>query len=84
MKFLKRRFSAAPEGTAVLFFIQIFATLGFAVLYSTLVRFSPKPKSPASLDRLAIMLAASRRKVRTLRTVLRDKESTVDRIEAIT
>ena len=33
----KRLFSAAPEGTAVLFFIQIFATLGFAVLYSTLV-----------------------------------------------
>jgi hypothetical protein len=79
-----RLFSKAPEGTAVLFFIQIFATLGFAVLYSTLVRFSPKPKSPASLDRLAIMLAASRRKVRTLRTVLRDRESTVDRIEAIT
>jgi proton-dependent oligopeptide transporter, POT family len=43
MQFLKRRFAAAPEGTAVLFFIQIFATLGFAVLYSTLVRFSPKP-----------------------------------------
>jgi hypothetical protein len=39
MKFFKQRFSAAPEGTAVLFFIQIFATLGFAVLYSTLVRF---------------------------------------------
>jgi hypothetical protein len=35
MKSLKRRFSAAPEGTAVLFFIQIFCTLGFAVLYST-------------------------------------------------
>ena len=28
MKFIKRRFAAAPEGTAVLFFIQIFATLG--------------------------------------------------------
>jgi hypothetical protein len=132
MKSLKDRFAAAPEGTAVLFSIQIFSTLGFAVLYSTLVRFSPKPKSPAyapasasilfpaflfsplkrhdSLDRLAIMLAASRgnsqlrcpaslpsispssrkvgsqqrRKVRTLRTVLRDKASAVDRIEAIT
>ena len=35
MKSLKRRFSAAPEGTTVLFFIQILATLG--VLYSTLV-----------------------------------------------
>src|SRR5207248_3565544 len=43
MKFLKQRFSAAaPEGTAVLFFIQIFATLGFAVLYSTLVLYATK------------------------------------------
>ena len=32
----------APEGTAVLFFIQIFATLGFAVLYSTLVLYATK------------------------------------------
>ena len=35
-----RLFSAAPEGTAALFFIQIFATLGFAVLYSTLVLYA--------------------------------------------
>src|SRR3954453_23799013 len=35
-------FSKAPEGTAVLFFIQIFATLGFAVLYSTLVLYATK------------------------------------------
>ncbi len=40
MKSLKRLFSAAPEGTAVLFFIQIFCTLGFAVLYSTLVLYA--------------------------------------------
>ena len=38
----KPLFSAAPEGTAVLFFIQIFATLGFAVLYSTLVLYATK------------------------------------------
>ncbi len=38
----KSRFSKAPEGTAVLFFIQIFATLGFAVLYSTLVLYATK------------------------------------------
>src|SRR2546421_2381163 len=38
----KRFFSAAPEGTAALFFIQIFATLGFAVLYSTLVLYATK------------------------------------------
>jgi hypothetical protein len=30
MTSLKRLFSAAPEGTAALFFIQIFSTLGFA------------------------------------------------------
>ncbi len=41
MKALKRRFSAV-EGTATLFFIQIFATLGFAVLYSTLVLYATK------------------------------------------
>jgi proton-dependent oligopeptide transporter, POT family len=42
MKSLKRLFSAAPEGTAALFFIQIFSTLGFAVLYSTLVLYATK------------------------------------------
>ena len=42
MNSLTRRFSAAPEGTAVLFFIQIFSTLGFAVLYSTLVLYATK------------------------------------------
>src|SRR5436305_4694603 len=42
MNCLKPRFSAAPEGTAVLFFIQIFATLGFAGLYSTLVLYATK------------------------------------------
>src|SRR3954465_15530857 len=42
MKFFSRRFGRAPEGTAALFFIQIFATLGFAVLYSTLVLYATK------------------------------------------
>src|SRR6476620_10450524 len=42
MNFIKRRFSAAPEGAATLFFIQIFSTLGFAVLYSTLVLYATK------------------------------------------
>jgi POT family proton-dependent oligopeptide transporter len=41
MKSFKRRFSAV-EGTAALFFIQIFSTLGFAVLYSTLVLYATK------------------------------------------
>jgi len=40
--FKSRLFSAAPEGTVALFFIQIFATLGFAVLYSTLVLYATK------------------------------------------
>src|SRR6202051_5263564 len=42
MNFLTRRFAKAPEGTAALFFIQIFATLGFAVLHPTLVLYATK------------------------------------------
>jgi POT family proton-dependent oligopeptide transporter len=42
MNFLKRRFAHAPEGAAALFFIQIFSTLSFAVLYSTLVLYATK------------------------------------------
>src|SRR2546429_1804264 len=42
VKSSKRSFSAAPEVTAALFFIQIFSTLGFAVLYSTLVLYATK------------------------------------------
>lgn len=37
---LKDKLSNIPEGAGALFFIQIFATLGFAVLYSTLVLYS--------------------------------------------
>src|ERR1043165_1201417 len=40
MNFLTRRFAKAPEGAATLFFIQIFSTRGFAVLYSTLVLYA--------------------------------------------
>ena len=42
MNFVTGRFAKAPEGTAALFFIQIFSTLGFAVLYSTLVLYATK------------------------------------------
>src|SRR3954470_19682725 len=42
MESWKRRLAQIPEGTAALFFIQIFATLGFAVLYSTLVLYATK------------------------------------------
>ncbi len=38
----KTRLSRIPEGTAALFFIQLVATLGFAVLYSTLVLYSTR------------------------------------------
>jgi POT family proton-dependent oligopeptide transporter len=36
----KNRIARIPEGAGVLFFIQIFSTLGFAVLYSTLVLYT--------------------------------------------
>ncbi len=42
MSSLKRRLEQIPDGAGVLFFIQIFATLGFAVLYSTLVLYATK------------------------------------------
>jgi len=37
---LRARLAQIPDGAGVLFFIQIFATLGFAVLYSTLVLYA--------------------------------------------
>ena len=47
ISFVKSRLlSAVPEGTAALFFIQIFSTLGFAVLYSTLVLYATKHLQP--------------------------------------
>src|SRR6476660_2155618 len=55
MKFLTRRFSQAPEGTAALFFIQIFATLGFAVLYSTLVLYATKHLHLSTKEATALM-----------------------------
>lgn len=39
---LKQKIAAIPEGVGALFFIQMFATLGFAVLYSTLVLYTTK------------------------------------------
>ncbi|MBX5484844.1 MAG: MFS transporter [Myxococcaceae bacterium] len=42
MSSIKARFAAIPEGIAALFFIQTFSTLGFAVLYSTLVQYSTR------------------------------------------
>src|SRR4029077_17324340 len=55
MTFLKRRFTGAPEGTAALFFIQIFSTLGFAVLYSTLVLYATRHLHFSAKEASAIM-----------------------------
>ena len=52
---LRSRLKAIPEGTAALFFIQIFATLGFAVLYSTLVLYATKHLHFAAKDATTIM-----------------------------
>lgn len=52
---LKSRLSRIPEGSAALFFIQIFATLGFAVLYSTLVLYATKHLQFTAKQATAIM-----------------------------
>lgn len=52
---LKQRIAAIPEGAGALFFIQIFATLGFAVLYSTLVLYTTKKLNFTTKDATAIM-----------------------------
>ncbi|MDO8701683.1 MAG: oligopeptide:H+ symporter [Undibacterium sp.] len=52
---LKEKIAAIPEGAGALFFIQIFATLGFAVLYSTLVLYATKKLNFTAKDATAIM-----------------------------
>ena len=42
MNSLQQRLARIPEGAAVLFMIQVFATLGFAVLQSTLVLYATR------------------------------------------
>jgi POT family proton-dependent oligopeptide transporter len=42
MSSLKARLAHIPEGAGVLFFVQTFATLGYAVLYSSLVLYTTK------------------------------------------
>jgi POT family proton-dependent oligopeptide transporter len=49
------RTSRIPEGTAALFFIQTFSTLGFAVLYSTLVLYATQHLDFSARDASAIM-----------------------------
>ncbi|MFZ6658190.1 peptide MFS transporter [Undibacterium sp. TJN19] len=55
MSTLKQRIAAIPNGAGALFFIQIFATLGFAVLYSTLVLYATKKLNFTGKDATAIM-----------------------------
>ena len=55
MSIAKFKQASIPEGSAALFFIQIFATLGFAVLYSTLVLYATKKLSFSVKDATAIM-----------------------------
>jgi POT family proton-dependent oligopeptide transporter len=52
---LRERAAQIPEGSGVLFFVQVFATLGFAVLYSTLVLYTTKRLHFKAKDASAIM-----------------------------
>jgi proton-dependent oligopeptide transporter, POT family len=47
--------SLGTEGTAALFFIQIFSTLGFAVLYSTLVLYATQHLQLAVVQATTLM-----------------------------
>jgi POT family proton-dependent oligopeptide transporter len=55
LNFLKQKLAAIPEGTGALFFIQTFATLGFAVLYSTLVLYATKHLGLTAKEATALM-----------------------------
>lgn len=55
MSALKARLAQIPDGAGVLFFIQVFATLGFAVLYSTLVLYATQHLHFATKDATTIM-----------------------------
>ena len=55
MESWKRRLAHMTEGTAALFFIQIFSTLGFAVLYSTLVLYATRHLHFSAKEASAIM-----------------------------
>ncbi|WP_374563170.1 peptide MFS transporter [Ideonella sp.] len=55
MTTFKSRLAQIPEGSGALFFVQMFSTLGFAVLYSTLVLYATKHLHFAAKDAAAIM-----------------------------
>lgn len=55
MSGFRSRLYRMPAGTVALFFIQVFATLGFAVLYSTLVLYATRHFDFTARDAAAIM-----------------------------
>ena len=55
MKPLNQHWERVPEGSAVLFMIQVFATLGFAVLQSTLVLYATR-RLGFSSEQAALMM----------------------------
>lgn len=55
MAALKEKLSSVPEGAGALFFIQIFATLGFAIFYSTLVLYATEHLHFPTREASAIM-----------------------------
>jgi POT family proton-dependent oligopeptide transporter len=55
LRLLSRQISKIPEGTAALFFVQTFSTLGFAVLYSTLVLYTTQHLHFSAREAAAIM-----------------------------
>jgi len=55
MSTLKSRLAQIPEGSGALFFVQMFSTLGFAVLYSTLVLYATKHLHFSTKDAAATM-----------------------------
>ncbi len=55
MRTWKDELAKIPEGSAALFFIQIFSTLGFAVLYSTLVLYATRHLGFSAKEASALM-----------------------------
>lgn len=55
MATIRERLARIPEATAALFFIQLFSTLGFAVLYSTLVLYTTRHLGFTAKDATAII-----------------------------
>jgi POT family proton-dependent oligopeptide transporter len=54
-KLFKAVLAKIPEGTGALFFIQMFSTLGFAILYSTLVLYATKHLAMTAKEATALM-----------------------------